>query len=260
MRLCRAVGPAVLTAILLGGSGCEPAPDSSHPAFIKARQCRDAGDCDAARRQLLRFLDARPDSAEGHLMMASLSDENLNDPLLAIYHYRRYLELAPQAGDRETVQRWLEAAESRYREMLNGRELPPPRGVAETARIQELTVSLASERQVRADLQMRNDEFKRIIFRQQSEINQLRGAARREKEAAATEVAAPAPVVRPAPTEEKPRKFPVVYQVAPGDSLGAIARKFYGSSAKYRQIMDVNNLTEKSRLQVGQELMIPPLQ
>lgn len=49
------------------------------------------------------------------------------------------------------------------------------------------------------------------------------------------------------------------YIVQPGDTLGAISRKFYGTSSRYMEIYDANRdrLSSPSSLVVGQELRIP---
>ncbi len=49
------------------------------------------------------------------------------------------------------------------------------------------------------------------------------------------------------------------YIVQPGDTLGAISRKFYGTTSRYMEIYDANRdrLRSPSSLVVGQELRIP---
>ncbi len=51
------------------------------------------------------------------------------------------------------------------------------------------------------------------------------------------------------------------YTVSPGDSLGSIARRFYGDAVLYSAIFDANRaiLASPDRIQVGQRLMIPQI-
>ncbi|GAB4531793.1 MAG: hypothetical protein Kow0063_11490 [Anaerolineae bacterium] len=49
------------------------------------------------------------------------------------------------------------------------------------------------------------------------------------------------------------------YVVKPGDTLGAIARQFYGNAARYTLIAEANNITDPRRIWVGQVLTIPSL-
>lgn len=49
------------------------------------------------------------------------------------------------------------------------------------------------------------------------------------------------------------------YTVKPGDSLSAIAQKFYGNANEYNRIFEANRdkLSDPNRIQPGQELVIP---
>jgi LysM repeat protein len=76
----------------------------------------------------------------------------------------------------------------------------------------------------------------------------------------------PAPGVATAPSiptapSTPPITAPTVrtYTVKAGDTLGAIAREFYGSAAKYTIIAEANNITDPRRIWVGQVLTIPGL-
>lgn len=49
-----------------------------------------------AEGYLRRYLERVPDSAPGHLALASLYDETLGNPTSALYHYEEYLRLVPE--------------------------------------------------------------------------------------------------------------------------------------------------------------------
>jgi peptidoglycan L-alanyl-D-glutamate endopeptidase CwlK len=49
------------------------------------------------------------------------------------------------------------------------------------------------------------------------------------------------------------------YRVAKGDTLGKIARRFYGDAARFPLIVAANHIPDPDRLAVGQELVIPDL-
>ena len=59
--------------------------------------------------------------------------------------------------------------------------------------------------------------------------------------------------------EEPARATPTTYTVQPGDTLSKIAGKVYGNTRQYPLIQKANALTDPSRIQVGQVLVIPPL-
>lgn len=49
----------------------------------------------------------------------------------------------------------------------------------------------------------------------------------------------------------------MTYVVRPGDTLGKIARKFYGDARQFRLIVAANRILDPDRLRVGQRLVIP---
>lgn len=51
-----------------------------------------------------------------------------------------------------------------------------------------------------------------------------------------------------------------VYVVRDGDTLGSIARRFYGDENQFRRIVEANRdrIDDEDRLEIGSELRIPP--
>ena len=47
------------------------------------------------------------------------------------------------------------------------------------------------------------------------------------------------------------------YTVRKGDTLGVIARRFYGATSRFSLIVSANRIANPDRLRVGQKLMIP---
>ena len=58
--------------------------------------------------------------------------------------------------------------------------------------------------------------------------------------------------------QEKPSQF---HDVVKGDTLSAIAKKYYGDASKYPVIFEANKpmLTHPDKIYPGQKLRIPPL-
>jgi len=74
---------------------------------------------------------------------------------------------------------------------------------------------------------------------------------------AAPSITAPAaPVSTPPPAAAAP----TIYTVKSGDTLGAIAKREYGSAHKYFLIQKANNIKDPRLIWVGQKLVIPPLE
>jgi nucleoid-associated protein YgaU len=131
------------------------------------------------------------------------------------------------------------------------------------ASIASLTVQAAATSQIdplRTELRQAQDETSRLA----SENEQLRtrlsiqapgpGASRptpmRPGQAALAPVAAAAPPPAPAPEAK-------TYTVVEGDTLTKISRKFYGSSARWEDILKANHLKDEKSLVVGSTLTIP---
>ena len=76
-----------------------------------------------------------------------------------------------------------------------------------------------------------------------------------EEQAVAAEQAqqAPAPAA-PAPTAPP---APQTYTVQRGDTLSAIAKRFYGHASEYRRIAAANNIANPDLIHPGQQLVIP---
>jgi LysM repeat protein len=53
---------------------------------------------------------------------------------------------------------------------------------------------------------------------------------------------------------------PQLYTVKPGDTLSKISKQFYGNANEYMRIFNANKdqLTDPNKINVGQELKIPP--
>lgn len=75
-------------------------------------------------------------------------------------------------------------------------------------------------------------------------------------------VAEPAPAQEPAPAAPQPEEAVQLYEVQPGDTLGAIAQRFYGKASLYPKIFEANRdiLDDPNLIKVGQKLKIPTLQ
>ena len=100
--------------LLLFLSACAQ-QDGQHPLYVKAQRKIQAGEYAAGEKLLLAYLKINPNSARAGKDLATLYDDQLNAPLMAVYYYRLYLtNAAPNAPDRETVKKWLETAEHKY--------------------------------------------------------------------------------------------------------------------------------------------------
>jgi nucleoid-associated protein YgaU len=100
--------------LVICGCGFKNGNECSHPFFIRAEKARNANEMELAVKYYKRYLSVNPESSKTHLLVASIYDENLDKPLFAVYHYVRFLELAPRSPEAENVQKWLAAAQKKY--------------------------------------------------------------------------------------------------------------------------------------------------
>jgi nucleoid-associated protein YgaU len=77
--------------------------------------------------------------------------------------------------------------------------------------------------------------------------------------AAPVETPATAPAVTTTPTVAEKPVGTVVHTVKKGETLGHIARQYYGKSSQWKRILDANRdvLPSESKLQPGMKLKVP---
>jgi nucleoid-associated protein YgaU len=63
----------------------------------------------------------------------------------------------------------------------------------------------------------------------------------------------------PAPKPEEPEDKAEIYEIVSGDTLGGIAKKFYGSASKYMKIFEANReiISDPNKIYPGQKIRIP---
>ncbi len=222
MRIATVTGLAALLAL----SGCDQAFQSgSARAMEKADRKASDGDHRAAVDLYEAALDGTAHTAEAHWKLAVLCDTKLKDPIGALHHYKRYLEVAPEGAHAKDAKDSVTEGESRVLSSLSRGEFITRQ---ESVRLRNQNL----------DLQKRLAET-RATMRERSlppKTNAAEQAARRN----------PPPGAR-------------TYTVAPGDTLASIARKFYKNTARYQDILDANYnaLQGKTDLKPGQVLIIP---
>lgn len=64
----------------------------------------------------------------------------------------------------------------------------------------------------------------------------------------------------PKPKPEEPVETVEYYEIVSGDTLGAVAKRFYGNASKYTKIFEANRdiLSDPNKIYPGQKIRIPP--
>lgn len=223
----RAFTLSALTALALAGGGCEK-------LFQKdSERTLDAGDKKATAgdyRMAIKFyesaLDGTARTADVHYKIAMLYDDKLHEPVDALHHFNRYLELAPEGSHAKEAKSHQKEAMLRLSETLSrGALITQP----EAVRI----------KQENLDLRM--------------QIVKLKGQRATPAPASGPALKGSEVVQKPIPPGAK------TYTVQRGDTLGSIAAKVYKNKARWPQIRDANFTGAKGTppIRAGQELMIP---
>ena len=109
-------------ALLVGGcgGGADPSAEfrSAQPLLEQGKERQRANDVDGAIEAYQQALDIDVSLPKAHLELGLLYDQYRDDYIRAIYHYRRYLELDPDAEKREFVEELIRFAKLSYAESL----------------------------------------------------------------------------------------------------------------------------------------------
>ena len=279
-----------LGAALFFGGGCERGADAAAPAeadepnYRQGQQLVRQGRNQEALSAFLKVIAKRGDTApESHLEAGLLYLQQVKDPVAAIYHFRKYLELQPNSRQAALVKQRIDAATREF-----ARTLPAQPLESQTERLDELELINRLQReneQLRVELTSLRASPPTLT---QSRIALNPGAtpaptpgyvgvqapstyqpaeeddspvslAPADGLAAnhAAAVAAEEEPTRPdtAPTPSAGRRHTVVK----GDTLFSLAQKYYGNRSRWRDIYAANRdvMPNENALRLGMELRIP---
>ena len=122
----------VLSAIiaLLSVTGCERSDplaltaEADDPTYRQAQQLEKQGHNQEALASYLKVIAKRGESApESHLEAGLIYLEHIKDPIAAIYHFRKFLELQPNARQAVYVNGMVETAKREFARTLPARPL-----------------------------------------------------------------------------------------------------------------------------------------
>ncbi len=264
----RSILPAVAAVVLLGGCDRLPLPELKRPVDLETAAAAAASGDEARAVQLYEeALDGTIETAEAHYRLGLLYEDKLRDHLAALHHFRRYLALSPEGHYAREVKQYTERLHlqiaNRYAE---GGVLP----ATEAARLRNENLALRKE----------NQDFRKELAELRSGRPGPRPVAGGSPEPAPVATAKPAkgkpePPTAPAVASTAPPANPAApsqpflkpaaarnartYTVQKGDTLAAISRKFYKTSARWKDIAEANKEALKGtvNLQIGQQLVIP---
>ena len=223
---------AILFAVSLALSGCDQIFDDRNArAADRADKKSAEGDFQAAIQLYEQALDGTEKTADLHYKLAVIHDDKLNDPIGALHHFRRYLELAPKGSHAKDVRSIVKQDELKLAATLNNAGTMTQKDAA----------------------QLKNENLallkKNTELREQARFNAQTAQQQHQKGAKTVEVQQQKPIPPGAKT----------YVVAHGDTLASISRKFYKGPARWKDIQDANfnTLEGTAKLKPGMTLVIP---
>jgi tetratricopeptide (TPR) repeat protein len=230
--------------------------------YLRAKKLNEQQDFQAAAEFYKKTLSVNPDFAKAHLELGLLSDEKLGDPIAAIYHYRRYLELRPDSEKRQLVEDFVERAKLSLAAKLPQSPVVDP---GELARLQNDKAALLQEN---AMLRSRVAELEKATTVAATAVAEPSAGAVATVPANVTTLnsssmpnlvmaAAPVTTLGEPPSPEPSRGH--TYLVQKGDTLQSLALRYYGTRSAWEKIYLANRsgLPSKDQLKVGQQLLIP---
>jgi tetratricopeptide (TPR) repeat protein len=260
----------IIAAVLMFLAACEHAgPVSDAEAerevnYQRAKRLCEQQDFRGAAEFYNQALLVNPEFANAHLELGLVYENRLADPISAIYHYRRFLELRPDSDKKQLVEDFIERAKLSLAAKLPQSPIVDP---SELTRLENEKTALLQEN---AALRTRVAELERA-----GNATQLVATMPTTVTVASTTPPVPAAATAPAEvpgivmaaapvmsmpeasTMESPRVRTHIVQR--GDTLQSLALRYYGSRAEWGKIFQANRsgLPSKDQLKVGQQLVIP---
>lgn len=244
----RLLAPAYFLGLLLVlplFQGCSPGEtvellsETEERGFQRGKQLLREGRRPEALTAFLSVIDKRRgDAAESHLEAGEIYRTHFKNPIYAIYHYRKFLEISPHSVQAPHVRQLIDTATKDFAASLPAQPMQ--------AQYERLELLETVER-----LQKENEDLKRQLT-----------AAREER----ARPAPPPPVAQAArqPAARQVAASPSTssgrtYTVAPGDTLTHISGKVYGTNARWKDIFEANRdvMANENSLRIGMTLRIP---
>jgi tetratricopeptide (TPR) repeat protein len=263
-----------------GGDSGSLSSEMDDSYYRDGQQMERQGRWEEALTDYLKVIDRRADTApESNLDAGLIYLNHIKDPIFAIYHFRKYLELEPNSKQAVYVRGLVDAAKREFARALPGQPLESQTehlGVEEqVARLQRENDELKSENAaLRAGVPVPSEHSSTIdiaaIPSPQSLVEAPTPAAAADTGSSPITLApvdqgtaasaspisdAPQEPTRPSPTPSGRH-----HVVARGDTLFSLSQKFYGNRSKWRDIYAANRdilSSEKTPLKIGTDLKIP---
>jgi tetratricopeptide (TPR) repeat protein len=224
--------PAVLAAALL--PGCDRLfEQKGEDALNMAREKEKEGDYQTAIRWYEASLDGTEKTAEAHYSMALIFDDKLDNPVAALDHFRRYMELAPDGPHVADAKNFASQDEFKLVNTLSKGNFMPQQDAAR--------------------LKNQDFELQKELAEMRQQLTDMRAIAVAARQSPGKGGHAEDPIQKPIPPGAR------TYRVEPGDTLRSISKLFYKTPGRWQEIQDANfgPMDGTVKLKIGMNLVIP---
>lgn len=271
----KSVAPGLRWCILLGilslalfsacnpGNGPQIANEQDEPNFRRGRQMERSGQNQIALEAFLKVIEKRgEDAPESHLEAGLIYLNHMKDPIAAIYHFKKYLELKPNSLQAQQVEGLKKTAWRELAAQFPGGPFDAQLEVQD--QIEKLTAENATLREEIARL-----TSDRAVLAARAAQNNARLPAASRGDSGAVQSVVPVLSGAVVPVEQAVRMPPTspgasrasgqTYVIQRGDTLWKISEKVYGNGRHWQEIFDLNKdrIRSPSDLVVGVELRLP---
>jgi len=224
----------------LAFNGCTPAPNNSQedkePHYLTGRRLIQQRDWDGAEHAFCKSLESNPRSSLAHHELGIMYLSHKADPAAAIFHLRCYLTLNPQAANKNEVQGHIDAAKRDLAADIHGTPDAPDQSI----------------------LNLRN-KVNQLAAENQALRHQMKSLGVTPSPQFAQTTNASVVIMPPLNNVGIPASSPNPlrrHEVKSGENPYSIARKYGVTLSKF---LAANPGLNPAKLQIGEELKIPPL-
>lgn len=230
-------------------SGLEVVSEEEEKQFQRGKSLLREGREQEALNAFLKVIESRQDAAESHLDTGRLYLNYVKDPIAAIYHFRRYLELKPDSAQAKIVIQLVETAKKEFARTLPGQPFD-----SAMDRIDLLEIVEALKKEILVLKQQLA-----AVKRQAGNVADVAVAFEVEPSTRRESGTTPSPSQVGQGEQTPGGEHPGNYVVKPGDTLTRISIEVYGNPGRWMDIYQANRdqLSSPHDLQVGEELKIP---
>ncbi len=252
MRFCLSIALAFYALIALTAcsrdASLDAVSETEEKHYQRAQRLLREGREDEALNAFLKVVEKRNDAAESNLEAGQLYAKHIGDPVAAIYHYRKYLELKPDSEQADRVNQMIDSATKEFARQLPGQ---PFRNDIDRLDLLEMLEQARAEnaalKEQLAATQRRLSQYESTrVSAPTISGGQARIAAPSSQQSRTTAPAAASGPVR-------------THTVQSGETLSSISTKYYGNPRHFLDIFEANRdtLASPDSLRVGQQLKIP---